>query len=76
MIKLIKSSRMVDYLAQIPLDVFVREGGDQGRPVIVSRPDSAAAALMKLSQVTARRLAVINRRKPVSFAADPLLKII
>lgn len=72
------SERMeVDFLAQIPLDVSVREGGDSGQPAIISRPESPAAmALVKLSQVVAARLAVINRSKPVLFAADPLLKII
>jgi ATP-binding protein involved in chromosome partitioning len=72
------SERMgVDFLAEIPLDVSVREGGDVGQPAVVSRPDSpAAVALVKLAQVAAARLAVINRSKPVPYAADPLLKII
>lgn len=72
------SERMeVDFLAQIPLDTFVREGGDTGQPVVIGRPDAPAApAFVKLSQVVAGRLAVLNYRKPVPFAADPLLKIV
>jgi len=72
------SERMeVDFLAQIPLDAFVREGGDEGQPVVIARPDApAAVAFVKLSQVVAGRLAVMNYRKPAPFAADPLLKIV
>ena len=72
------SERMgVDFLAQIPLDAPVREGGDTGQPVVIGWPETPAAiALLKLSQVVAGRLAVMNRSKPVPFASDPLLKII
>lgn len=72
------SERMgFDLLGQIPLDPPVREGGDIGEPVVLSRPESPAAmALLKLSQVVAGRLAVLNYRKPAPFAADPLLRII
>jgi ATP-binding protein involved in chromosome partitioning len=71
------SERMeVDFLAEIPLDASVRAGGDDGQPVVISRPEApAAVALLKLSQVAAGRLAVMNRSKPVPFASDPLLKI-
>ncbi|HEX7126338.1 MAG TPA: Mrp/NBP35 family ATP-binding protein, partial [Thermodesulfobacteriota bacterium] len=39
------SARMmnVPFLGGIPIDPTVREGGDAGRPVVVSAPDSAAA---------------------------------
>jgi ATP-binding protein involved in chromosome partitioning len=72
------SERMeVDFLAQIPLDAFVREGGDNGHPVVIGRPEAPAAlAFVKLSQVVAGRLAVLNYRKPVPFAADSLLRIV
>ncbi|MFT4188504.1 MAG: Mrp/NBP35 family ATP-binding protein [Aeromicrobium sp.] len=33
----------VPLIAEIPLDEKLREGGDAGRPIIVSHPDSAAA---------------------------------
>lgn len=33
----------VPLLAQLPLELTVREGGDQGRPVVLSHPDSASA---------------------------------
>lgn len=31
------------FLGEIPLDARVREGGDEGSPIVVSRPDSPAA---------------------------------
>jgi ATP-binding protein involved in chromosome partitioning len=34
----------VPLLGEIPLDQSVREGGDEGRPVVISHPESAAAA--------------------------------
>ncbi|HEX6384109.1 MAG TPA: Mrp/NBP35 family ATP-binding protein [Anaerolineae bacterium] len=68
------SQRMgVDFLAEIPLDIAVREGGDTGRPVVVQAPESPAGlALIKLSQVAAARLAVMNRDKPIPIT--PLLR--
>jgi ATP-binding protein involved in chromosome partitioning len=60
------SERMeVDFLAQIPMDILVRTGGDDGQPVVLSRSDSPAAmALVKLSQVVAGRLVKLNQAKP------------
>lgn len=37
----------VPLLGQIPLDVSAREGGDAGTPVVISDPDSPAAAAMR-----------------------------
>jgi ATP-binding protein involved in chromosome partitioning len=46
----------VPLLAQIPIDTQVREGGDSGRPVVLSAPESAAAqALGQLADVLAGR---------------------
>ena len=33
----------VPLLAQIPMEMPVQEGGDSGRPIVISRPDSASA---------------------------------
>jgi ATP-binding protein involved in chromosome partitioning len=33
----------VDFLGEIPLDLMIRENSDQGRPVVVSEPDSPQA---------------------------------
>jgi ATP-binding protein involved in chromosome partitioning len=46
----------VPLLGQVPLDVELRAGGDQGRPVVVSSPDSpAATALRGVARQLARR---------------------
>lgn len=72
------SERMaIDLLAEVPLDVAVRSGGDSGQPIVIGQAESPAAiAFMKLSQVVAGRLVVINHRKPIPFKADPMLKIV
>ncbi|MBO0830185.1 MAG: P-loop NTPase, partial [Streptosporangiales bacterium] len=37
----------VPLLAQVPLDVRLREGGDNGRPLVVDHPDSPAAEVLR-----------------------------
>lgn len=36
----------VPFLGSIPIDPIVREGGDQGTPVVISHPDTPAAAVL------------------------------
>ena len=46
-------------LANIPIDEFVREGGDEGAPVVVSEPDSPAAKVLAgLAQSVAARMSM------------------
>lgn len=50
----------VPFLGQIPLDAAVREGGDAGKPIIVTHPESAAAkALQSLAETVAARISVM-----------------
>ena len=52
-------SRDLPFLGRIPLSANVREGGDYGRPVAISQPDSAAGrAFRKLAQDSAARISV------------------
>jgi ATP-binding protein involved in chromosome partitioning len=37
----------VPLLGQVPLDVQLREGGDSGVPVVLSRPESPAAVALR-----------------------------
>ena len=37
----------VPFLGEIPLDTRVREGGDEGKPIVVARPDSVVAAIFR-----------------------------
>lgn len=47
------------YLGTVPLDANVRVGGDQGEPVVVTYPDSAAAqALRQIARDVAARVSV------------------
>ena len=58
----------VPLLGRIPLQTTLREGGDQGRPVVVAEPDSPAGAALIGA---ARELARVSRsvvRKPLSLA--------
>lgn len=49
----------VPMLGAIPMDPAVRAGGDQGKPVVISHPDSAPArALRSLAEQLAARLSV------------------
>lgn len=47
----------VPVLARVPLEPAVREGGDEGRPVVVARPESASAlAFLRLAQEVVKRV--------------------
>ena len=47
------------FLGEIPIDPTVRQGGDSGRPIVVSHPDSAAAkALRGIAEGLAARISV------------------
>jgi len=54
------AKREVPFLGRIPLSASVREGGDYGRPIVVTDPESAAGeAFQQLSQVVAARVSVV-----------------
>jgi ATP-binding protein involved in chromosome partitioning len=47
------------FLGTIPIDPTVRQGGDSGKPIVVSNPDSAAAqALRGIAEGLAARISV------------------
>lgn len=51
----------VPFLGRIPLDAEVRKGGDLGRPIVVSAPESATAqAFRRLARDVAARVSVIQ----------------
>ncbi len=61
----------IPLLGRIPLDVRVREAGDQGLPVVLSAPDSPLAAAFRATaeQVAASvsRLAYASDAQPIQF---------
>jgi ATP-binding protein involved in chromosome partitioning len=50
----------VPLIGQIPLEPSLREGGDQGRPIVVREPDSPAGSALREA---AREIAQITRTK-------------
>jgi ATP-binding protein involved in chromosome partitioning len=55
----------VELLGQIPIETTVREGGDTGAPVVLSRPDSVTGQAFKhAAERVAARLSIEAARKP------------
>jgi ATP-binding protein involved in chromosome partitioning len=53
-------ARGVPFLGRIPLEAEVRKGGDYGRPIVVTDPDTPAGqAFQKLAQTVAARVSVV-----------------
>lgn len=54
------AERGVPFLGRVPLQAEVRVGGDMGRPIVISHPDSPAGqAFHKLAQTVAARISVV-----------------
>ncbi|NWF68732.1 MAG: P-loop NTPase [Chloroflexi bacterium] len=52
--------RKVPFLGRVPLEAEVRIGGDYGRPIVVTMPDSEAGqAFERLAQTVAARISVV-----------------
>jgi ATP-binding protein involved in chromosome partitioning len=61
----------IAFLGEIPLVLSVREGGDAGRPVVVSRPESPEAqAFVAMAKNIAGRVSAETARAPVVAAAS------
>ena len=51
----------VPMLGQVPLEMGVREGGDNGRPITLASPDSASAkALTEIAGKVAQQVSILN----------------
>lgn len=56
--------RNLQFLGEIPLETNVRVGGDTGKPVVVSHPDSPVAlAFKEAARNMAARISVLSSRK-------------
>ncbi len=69
----------VDFLGEIPLESAVREGGDEGTPIVVREPESPAAqAIRTLAQKVAAAVSIRNMAQDSSsqFKPDPALTIL
>ena len=55
----------VDFLAEVPIDTRIVEGGDRGSPIVLEAPDSVAAqTFVELAGLIARRLSVLAEKTP------------
>lgn len=51
----------VPMLGQVPLEIGVREGGDNGRPITIAAPDCASAkALTEIAGKVAQQVSILN----------------
>ncbi|MCA8952297.1 MAG: P-loop NTPase, partial [Planctomycetes bacterium] len=51
----------VPVLGRIPIEIAVREGGDQGEPIVVGAPESESArALAEVAGRVAQRVSILN----------------
>ncbi len=69
----------IPYLGDVPIDPVVRAGGDEGRPVVVAEPESAAGrALLRIAQELAAKVSVLHLTKPQQrqFVASPELRVL
>jgi len=63
----------VDLLAELPLDIRIREQADGGRPTVAAEPDSSLGqAYIGMAQRTAARLALLGRG---GGAAPPVIEV-
>jgi ATP-binding protein involved in chromosome partitioning len=59
--KIVEEQFGVPLLGQIPLELKVREGGDDGAPIVMSAPESESAqAIISLAGKLAQRVSVLN----------------
>lgn len=56
----------VPLIGQIPLVQNIREGGDEGRPVVMNTPDATVMAFQKAAENLARQVAMRNANLPAS----------
>lgn len=65
----------VPFLGEVPLEQAVREGGDEGVPVVLRNPESESAmALTSISEKTAQSISVRNASLPATKKIDILFR--
>jgi ATP-binding protein involved in chromosome partitioning len=61
----------VPLLAQVPLVPSLRVGGDEGRPIVVTDPDSPAALALREAATAIARSTRSKVGKPLTLLAGP-----
>jgi ATP-binding protein involved in chromosome partitioning len=65
----------VPFLGEVPLEQVVREGGDEGKPVVLRNPESESAkALVAISERAAQSISVRNASLPATKKIEILFK--
>ncbi|MBK7975796.1 MAG: iron-sulfur cluster carrier protein ApbC [Deltaproteobacteria bacterium] len=63
----------VPFLGEVPIVGAIREGGDNGRPVVVADPDSAVSKVyLEVAGALAARLSVMNVDGPAIYPGSPI----
>jgi ATP-binding protein involved in chromosome partitioning len=61
----------VPFLGEVPLAAALREGGDKGKPIVASDPDSPSAqAFIQIAQKVAAQISVANLNKTDSMIIE------
>jgi ATP-binding protein involved in chromosome partitioning len=56
----------VPFLGRIPIYEPIRRGGDEGQPLVIAEPESAAAlAFFEVAEQTAAQVSIASYRKPI-----------
>jgi ATP-binding protein involved in chromosome partitioning len=65
----------IPFLGEVPLEQSVREGGDEGVPVVLRNPESAGAkALVEISEKAAQSISIRNASLPATKKIEILFR--
>jgi ATP-binding protein involved in chromosome partitioning len=69
------ASLEIPFLGEVPLEQSIREGGDEGLPVVLRNPESAGAkALVEISEKTAQSISIRNASLPATKKIEILFR--
>lgn len=69
------ASLEIPFLGEVPLEQSIREGGDEGLPVVLRNPGSAGAkALVEISEKTAQSISIRNASLPATKKIEILFR--
>jgi ATP-binding protein involved in chromosome partitioning len=58
----------VPFLGAVPIDPQIRQGGDEGRPIVIANPDSPQAkAFVAIAGKVAQQISMLNAAAPVEL---------
>ena len=58
----------VPFLGAVPIDPQIRQGGDEGRPIVIANPDSPQAkAFVAIAGKVAQQISVLNAAAPIEL---------